>query len=320
MTPPPTLSAGTIGAVDYGCDHLGRLESVMLHTPGEALGIIDSLNHHQWLFDQVPDIERYADEHCRYRELLESHGVKVYELGDHVKESAALLPSLPNLTFLHDTAVVSGKGAMLSVMASDARRKEEVVVREALTNLGIPILHEFTDREDAFEGCLLLNEDTLLVCDTERHSMESIRKFIHAMSDSFGTIIYVMVPKARRFMHPDTLFNRIRKDLALCFLPGMKETFVFQDGRVRRVGFAELMNEMGVELVNVSDKEQRNLACSFVPLESGVIFHYDTALTADTIRTLEQKGVELILFHPDAMRAGGGSLRCHTLRLRREPC
>jgi len=55
-----------------------------------------------------------------------------------------------------------------------------------------------------------------------------------------------------------------------------------------------------------------------VPLEPGVILHYDTALSGRTRQRLSRRGVELILFHPDAMLAGGGSLRCLTLRLHRE--
>ena len=80
------------------------------------------------------------------------------------------------------------------------------------------------------------------------------------------------------------------------------------------------MREKGMEIITVSDPEQSRLACSFVPLESGTIFHYDTALDKETKTKLVQEGVEIIPFHPEALLAGGGSLRCHTLRLcRRKP-
>jgi arginine deiminase len=75
------------------------------------------------------------------------------------------------------------------------------------------------------------------------------------------------------------------------------------------------MRKKGVEIIPVSDSEQSRLACSFVPLESGTIFHYDTALDQKTRKNLESESVELIPFHPEALLAGGGSLRCHTLRL-----
>lgn len=119
-------------------------------------------------------------------------------------------------------------------------------------------------------------------------------------------------------MHPDTIFNRIRPDLALTYLPAFSETYLFRPGKVRKINFADYMRKEGVVLINISDAEQKRLGCSFVPLESGVILHYDMALEAETRKLLSKKGVEFIMFHPDALTAGGGSLRCITLRLRRK--
>lgn len=65
-------------------------------------------------------------------------------------ESTDLIRKLPNLTFLHDTTVISCKGAILSRMRPPAREKEEIVVKEALSNLGIPILSEFNGGQDFF--------------------------------------------------------------------------------------------------------------------------------------------------------------------------
>ncbi len=130
----------------YGCENFGRLTRVMLHRPGKAFELINSENHKQWLFDRVPDIERFAEEHDRYREMLVSLGVEVLELSDHVTRNLALIDRMPNLIYLHDIAVISGRGAILSRMAWDARRDEQVVVREALNNLGIPVSSSSTIR------------------------------------------------------------------------------------------------------------------------------------------------------------------------------
>lgn len=301
--------------IDYGCDELTRLKSVLIHTPGEELSLVNKSNCKYWLYDKVPDISGYIKEHRSYQELLESNGVKVYELEDYVNEGINLIRKMPNLTFLHDTAVVSGKGAILSRMRPPAREKEEVVVKEALNNLGIPILSEFNGEQGFFEGCLLLSKDTLFVADTERHTYPFIREFVSNILEEFKEVIYVRVPKARRYMHPDTVFNRIREDLALAYLPAFEETCLFTKDSGEKIDFRAFMREKEVEIIPVSDSEQSRLACSFVPLESGTIFHYDTALDQNTHKTLGNEGVEIIPFHPDALLAGGGSLRCHTLRL-----
>jgi arginine deiminase len=118
-------------------------------------------------------------------------------------------------------------------------------------------------------------------------------------------------------MHPDTIYNRITEHLALVHLPAIQAAYLYREDVVESIDFAAFMQARGAELVNVSDAGQRRLAGSFVPLEPGVLVHYDTALDLQTRRILSCKGVEFTVFHPEAMRAGGGSLRRLTLRLHR---
>jgi arginine deiminase len=301
--------------IPYGCDDLGRLESVMVHTPGEELALIDEHNYRHWLFDRCPEISLFTEEHQRYCELLRSNGVAVLQVADHIGTNKNLLRKLPNLTYMHDIAVVTRKGAILSRMAWDGRKGEEIVVREALSNLSIPILMEFDEEGDAFEGCLLLSPECILVAETERHSRVSVRKFIFNALRHFKEVIYADIPKARRFMHPDTVFNRVRTDLALAYMPAFSETVLFRRTGAQTIDIAPYLKSKGIEVVPVSDSEQQRLACSFVPLDNGVIAHYDTALDRETVKLLSDKKIEFVFFHPDALTAGGGSLRCITLRL-----
>lgn len=121
-------------------------------------------------------------------------------------------------------------------MRPPAREKEEVVVKEALNNLGIPILSEFNGGKGFFEGCLLLSKETVFVADTERHTYPFIREFVSNILKEFSEVIYVRVPKARRYMHPDTVFNRIRENLALAYLPAFEESCLFtEDSREKKL-------------------------------------------------------------------------------------
>jgi arginine deiminase len=301
----------------FGCDSLGRLTRVMVHRPGDELKAINAANYRDWLFDSAPDVAGFREEHDAYCELLRSHGVEVLELADYLADAPTKLANMPNITYMHDIAVISKHGALLSAMAWAGRRDEHLIVREALENLGIPIFSAFDEPQDAFEGCLLLSPRTVLVAETERHNPSSIRKFIVRALSAFEEVIYVKIPKARRYMHPDTVYNRVTDRLALVYLPAIESACLCREDAVQPVDFAKLMRAQGIELVNVSDAEQQRLACSFVPLEPGVIFHYDTALDPATRRDLSRRGVEIIPFHPHALRAGGGSLRCLTLRLHR---
>jgi arginine deiminase len=251
---------------------------------------------------------------------LASLGVEVLQLADFVALHRPLLRRLPNLAYLHDVAVIHSRGAILSRMAWPGRSGEEVVVREALERLGVPLLWE-CDGVGGFEGCLLLSPQTVFVAETERHSPAAVERFVSCALEHVPEVVVAEVPQARRYMHPDTVLGRVSERLMLGYPAALRRTWLLtrQDGHVRRreIDLPRWLAERGVELVAVTDAEQRRLACTFVALEPGVILHYAHALSTGTRRRLERRGVELIPFEADALLAGGGSLRCITLRLHR---
>ena len=145
----------------------------MVHYPVQSLSKITEDNREFFLFDKVPNVDKYLEEHRQYCKLLQNYGINVLYLTDHVYRNRDLLERLPNLAYMYDIAVISSHGAILSMMSSRGRCHEEIVVKEALTDLGIPTLYEPCEGE-AFEGCLLLSPKTVFVADTERHSKRSI--------------------------------------------------------------------------------------------------------------------------------------------------
>ncbi len=303
--------------IRYGIEKFGRLKTVMLHCPEKSLPKVTEENKGFFLFDKVPDVDKYLQEHHQYGELLTGHGVQVHRMSDHVSRNIELMERLPNLAYLHDTAVISSHGAIVSKMCSRGRSHEEIVVREALTDLGIPTLFEPMEGEE-FEGCLLLSEKTVFVADTERHSKYSIKKFIDYILDYFEEVIYAYIPQDRRFMHPDMVLNRITDHLMVYYPPAFLQTYWITKEKSTSIDIKAWMKARNVDLAPVSDQEQKRWGCSFVPLDQGVIINYDISLEPETIHLLEQEGVKFIHFHPDALLAGGGSLRCLTMRLWRD--
>ena len=301
----------------YGIENFGRLKTVMLHCPEKSLAKVTEENKAFFLFDKVPDVDRYLEEHRQYGTLLSSHGVQVHQLSDHVHRNTDLLQRLPNLAYLHDIAVISTHGAIVSKMSSRGRCHEEIVVREALTGLGVPILYEPMEGEE-FEGCLLLSKKTVFVADTERHSKHSIQKFIDFILGYFEEVVYARIPQERRFMHPDMVLNRITDHLMVYYPPAFLQTFLITKEKSTPIDLKEWMKARKVDLIPISDQEQKQWGSSFVPLEPGVIINYDISLSSTTLHLLEQEGVRFIHFHPDALLAGGGSLRCLTLRIWRD--
>ncbi len=288
----------------------------MLHRPTRSVRALNPITMGYYLFDAIPDAGRYLDEHDRYRALLKEHGAATLELGDFVQENRGLMDTLASLPYLNDSSVISRHGAILSQMGG-GRCGEEKVVREALTRLGIPIIYEFAPT-DHFEGCLILPGRILFIACTERHRRASVERFLPTAVALFSEVIYVECPKARRFMHADMIYGQVNEGLALAFPPAFLETYSITGKGAEAVDFTRHMAKRGVEIIAVSDREQKTWGCSFVPLDPGRIIHYDISLAAQTVKALEAKGVEMITFHPDAILAGGGSLRCLTLQILRE--
>lgn len=301
----------------YGAEKLGHLKKVMLHCPEHSIRRVNNNNLKFYLFDRIPDYDRYIDEHKAYCKLLTDNGVEVYELSDLIANNRDLMSYLPNLAYMNDIAVVTVRGAVLSAMCPGGRQYEELVVREALSALGIPILHA-CEPGDQFEGFIALSPDTLFVADTERHSKDSIERFFGFALQYFPDIIYAEIPQARRFMHPDMIFNRISEQLGLFYPPAFLNTWHIQKGSRQKVDFAVWMKQKKLELIPISDDEQKKWGTSFVTLRPNHVINYDISLKPTTQRVLEAMGVKFTQFHPDALLAGGGSLRCLTLRLLRE--
>lgn len=301
----------------FGTETFGRLRAVMLHKPAVSITNMNAITAGYYMFDQVPDAEQYLAEHERYKTLLLHHQIEVYELADYVWSNKDKMNVLASLAYLHDSSVITRDGAVLSKMGF-GRTGEDIVVKEALRNLGVPICYEFAET-DHFEGFLILSPSTVFIACTERHRPVSVEKFIPYALTKFQEIIYVDAVKARRYMHADMLFGKVNDNLALVYMPAfLKAWLITQNGRQEIPDFREFMYERQIELIPVTNDEQQQWACSFIPIDGKTIFHYDMALNAQTKKKLYSKGIDIVEFHPHALLAGGGSLRCLTLMLLRE--
>ncbi len=301
----------------YGIDRPGRLKEVLLHSPEYSIRRVNENNLQFYLFDKVPDYNRFIDEHYAYHKLLTDNGVEVHELSNLIVNNRELMSYLVNLIYLNDIAVITSKGAILSSMCPGGRQYEEIVVREALTALSIPILHDVEPGEQ-FEGFISLFPDTIFVADTERHSKESAERFFLFALQHFQYIVYAEIPQERRFMHPDMIFNMISDRLGLVFPPAFLNCWLITKNGRQKIDFISWMKKRTIELIPISDEEQQKWGTSFISLAPNHIINYDISLKPATQKVLESLGVHSTQFHPEALLAGGGSLRCLTLQILRE--
>lgn len=147
-----------------------------------------------------------------------------------------LLP-IPNLFFMRDPQIVLGDRVVISSMATQARRREALLSKYVFENhphfkRPDPFWVDFmeTERErptrnlPTLEGgdVLVPRRDLLLVGVTERTNkagVEALIRSLKAAKAGVKTVIIVEVPRARSFMHLDTIFTFISRNECLIYPP-----------------------------------------------------------------------------------------------------
>ncbi len=149
------------------------------------------------------------------------------------------IPPLPNWCFQRDPQIVIGSGVVFASMASDAREREARLARALFRfhpNLAAtPTLHEpmAADFErshvaGAGHACLeggdviVVSQDVIVVGLSERTNRLGIEDLATALAkrpDGPRFLVAVELPRRRAYMHLDTLFTPVDRDMALVFLP-----------------------------------------------------------------------------------------------------
>ncbi len=306
-------------SIPYGAEVFGKLDQVLVHTPGEEIATVNSMNHKDWDFADTPAPETFIEDHERYCHLLDSHGIELHQLSDYIEDNRSLMSTMPNVTYMHDMAIIGHRGAFLSRMSVPARKLEHKVIKEALLKIGIPVFYEFESMDDSFEGAVFLPQNMLLIVESNRYQRASIAKFVRQAVKEFTEVIYVDVSDDTRFKHPHAIANRVRHDLVMAYLPAFKKTYAFGRGYIDEIDFVDHMRKMEIDVIDISDEEQQRHGCSFLPLKSGVLVQYEDTYTPATLRKLANRDVEVIPFRADSLRRAGGSLISHTLEIYRKP-
>ncbi|MDQ7006965.1 MAG: arginine deiminase family protein [Acidobacteriota bacterium] len=149
------------------------------------------------------------------------------------------LPPLPNWCFQRDPQVIVGGGVIFSAMATPARYREALLARtlfhfhpdlEAVEVLFDPLRVDAADplflglHRPRLEGgdILVLSEQVLLVGESERSNHVGLHRLARALArreDGPRYMLVVRLPRRRAYMHLDTLFTMIDRDLCLVHAP-----------------------------------------------------------------------------------------------------
>ena len=257
-----------------------------------------------------------------------------------------VLRPLPNLLFMRDNAAWVGDGLMLNVLATPARERESLYMREIYKHHPrfkhdrFPVW--FGNGEDdhypaSIEGgdVLVLAEDTLIIGLGERTAPAAVELLARRLfADSpIEKIIVVHLRRERAVMHLDTVFTMVDRSVFNVF-PGLLERIdvhVITGGvggvEVARADSLEdaLRDALGLDEVTFVAtggdaigqlREQWDDGNNTLAIAPGVVIAY--ARNQETNRRLREAGIEVLELDASELCRGRGGSRCMTQPILRD--
>jgi arginine deiminase len=257
-----------------------------------------------------------------------------------------VLRPLPNLLFMRDNAAWVSDGLVLNVLATPARERESIYMREIYRHHPRFQDREFPvwyggDADDHYpasiEGgdVLVLAEDTLMVGLGERTAPAAVELLARRLlADSpIEKIIVVHLRRARAVMHLDTVFTMVDRSVFNVFpgLLGEVDVHIITTSG----GGLEVVRSPGLEsaLLETLDLAEINLVVTggdaigqlreqwddgnnTLAIEPGVVIAYER--NQETNRRLRDAGIEVLELDASELCRGRGGSRCMTQPIERD--
>ncbi len=181
-----------------------------------------------------------AIENCSYQKQNELASISSVQLAKvfisgSVNEEEMLFPPVPNLIFTRDIGIVINDHVLLNKPAKKARTREALLVKYIFFNhpmfaayrdniIEIPdTSHHFLlpkegdDKKVTLEGgdIMVVTKDHLLIGLSERTSQEAAHQVITILFEKniVKKITVVKIPKKRDYMHIDTIFTQVKRNM-----------------------------------------------------------------------------------------------------------
>ncbi|MDF2520719.1 MAG: arginine deiminase [Clostridia bacterium] len=393
---------------------IGKLESVLLHCPGEEVENIVPDYLRRLLFDEIAYLEQARREHNQFADILRNEGVEVYYLSDlvaeviedegvrkeflneFIQEGKAAAPGLqealleffssmpakelvekciagvrkeelkhikpkslgdmvrnpypfyldpiPNMYFQRDPFASIGSGISLNVMANETRNRETIFAKYIFDYhprfKNIPRWYN-RDKTHPIEGgdILVLSDKVLAIGVSDRTDPIAIERLAHKLlssEESFETVLAFDIPKARAYMHLDTVFTMVDYDQFTIY-PGIEEpldVYSISMGKNNEVsiryeheGLPEILKEHlklpAVNLIRCGDgdriaasREQWSDGSNTLAVSPGKVVCYNRNYITNA--ALRRNKIEVLEFESYELSRGRGGPRCMSMPLIRE--
>ncbi len=307
---------------EYGAQsEYKRLVKVLMHIPGEEIELVNGENRDEYLFRDVPDLERIREEHLKFVEILRGEGVEVILIEELLKntELIDIIKLCPNMMFTRDTGTITNIGAIIGRMAKPCRRPEPYIVMEALKRLNIPVALKI-EAPATFEGgdAVWLDERTLMIGYETRTSEDAVDKIAKLLIEKNCTEKVIGVPLPKYKVHLDGTIMILSENLAVARVEALRTypSKIYNGNEVKPINLIEWLRRRGYEIIPVTSREDRLFGANLVGIGGGKVISY--SWNKRIMKELEKRGFDVIGVDGHEIIKAGGGLHCMILPLLRE--
>lgn len=271
--------------------------------------------------------------------------IKPKSLGDMVKNPYPFyLDPIPNLYFQRDPFASIGRGISLNVMANETRNRETIFAKYIFKyHPRFKDAPKWYDRDNTYpiEGgdILVLSEKVAAIGISDRTSPIAIERLSSNLLNSeepFETILAFDIPKARAYMHLDTVFTMVDYDQFTIY-PGIEDpldVYSITRGKNNELSIKHEHDDLptvlkkylklsAVNLIRCGDgdliaagREQWNDGSNTLAISPGKVVCYNRNYV--TNKALRRNNIEVLEFESYELSRGRGGPRCMSMPLIRE--